>query len=203
MFERVLHGRALETAVSHAVVAPCIPADAIPAPVRVFDQRAVTGSVSLVGHEVTRPLPAEDVVGRVAPGRALIGLIAGQEVEKQARVIESPAPPALPAAPEDLAKQALARGASEEYVVTRSVLVVIAGRDRDPLDTESRGEIEEPRDFIGFLAGKQRAVDGHAEIPFAQQANGRDRLVEYAGLAHGAVVVLPIAVEMDGECQVR
>ena len=41
-------------------------------------------------EQITRPLPAEHGARRVAPRRAVIGLIAGEEIEEEARLEERP-----------------------------------------------------------------------------------------------------------------
>src|SRR5687767_5277641 len=59
----------LVAAVDHAVLAALVLAAAVLRPVGVVHQ-AVEAAVMLVGDEIARPLPALDVAGRVAPGRA-------------------------------------------------------------------------------------------------------------------------------------
>src|SRR5262249_45160224 len=117
--KRVLHhvfdGSALESTVSHAIVAARIATDAIASPVGLLHQLAEAAGVTLIGSEIARTLPAEDVVGGIAPRRALIGSIAGQKIEKQGRLVETPTSRALLAAREDGAKQVLALGASEKH----------------------------------------------------------------------------------------
>src|ERR1700683_2526190 len=87
MAERVVDRRTLESAMRHAVVAARVLADAVLFPLGVIDQRAVARRVSLIGEQVAGPLPAEYVVRRIAPGRALIGLIAGEKIQEQRRMI--------------------------------------------------------------------------------------------------------------------
>src|SRR5262249_22897990 len=123
MGERIVHGGSLEATVSHAVVAARIASHAVLVPLRGLEQRAEARRAPLVGEQITRPLPPEDVVRGIAPRRALIALIAGEKIEKQTRVIEGPAPRAPTPALEDLAKQAFARAAREEHVLARSMVV--------------------------------------------------------------------------------
>src|SRR6266850_4587967 len=119
--ECVIHGRAFISAVSHAVVAGGIAAHTVLFPLGVFHERFERRRIAFVGQQVTRPLPTEQIVGRRAPRGALVGLVAGQEVQEQCRVVEGPAGarPAFrgacgPATLEDLAEQPLARAAAEE-----------------------------------------------------------------------------------------
>src|SRR6185437_762907 len=87
MTERIIDRGAFEAAMRHAVVAARILAHAVLFPFGVFDQRLIGGRIALVGQEVAGPLPTEQVVSRIAPRRALIGLVAGQKIQEQRRVI--------------------------------------------------------------------------------------------------------------------
>src|SRR5215469_3474509 len=81
------HGRRLVTAVRHAVRAPRVLAAPVGVPVGGLDQLLVGLGVP-VGHQVARPLPAEQRVGRDAPRGAGEVLLALEEVEEQRRVVE-------------------------------------------------------------------------------------------------------------------
>src|SRR6202140_6022403 len=110
MTEPVVDRRSLESAMRHAVVAARIFAYAVFFPLSVLDQRPVARRVPLIGEQVARPLPAEYVVGGIAPRRALIGLVAGEKIQEQRGMIERPrnAGGAAAAAAENAAKQLLA-----------------------------------------------------------------------------------------------
>src|SRR5262249_49333087 len=161
-------------------------------------ERLEAGRIALVGQQVTGTLPAEHVERRIAPRRALVGLVAREEVQEQGRVVEGPAGAtglvALAATLEDLAEQPLARAAAEEHVLPRSMVIAVAGRDGDALDTERHGLIEEGRDVVRILATEERAVDGDAEAFTARQLDSRHRLVEHTFLANRLVVPLAAAV---------
>src|SRR5438309_3418440 len=129
--ERVLHRRAFEAAVGHAVVALGVAPDAVLIPARILQQGSVAGRVAFIGEQVAGPLPTEDVIGRVAPRRALIGLVAREKIQEQPGMIEGPAAGAAAAAFEDLAEQPLARAAAQEHILPRSILIAVAWRDRD------------------------------------------------------------------------
>src|SRR6185312_6259964 len=88
MRERIVHCRALEPAMRHAVVTGGVASHAIVIPRGILHQRLECWRITLVSQQITGPLPAEDVVGRRAPGRALIILVAGEKVEEQPGVIE-------------------------------------------------------------------------------------------------------------------
>src|SRR5579872_3768198 len=206
--ERIVDRRTLETAMSHAVVAGGIATHPVLVPLGVFHQGFERGRIALVRQQVAGSLPAEQVIGRCAPGRALIGLVTRQEVQKQAGVIEGPAAGRAPrtlgaAAFEDFAEQALAGAASEEDILPRGMMIAVARRDHDALDPESHRLIEERRDVIRILSAEERAVDRDPEAFAAGETNCSDCLVEHPFLADGLVMPLTAAVQMDGESQIR
>src|SRR5256886_15388847 len=91
------------------------------------------------------------------------------------RSIEGPAAGAAAAAFEDLAEQPLARAASQENVLPRSMLIAVAGRDRDSFDAERHRRIEEVRHLVRGGAAEERAIECHAKAPAAREADCRDR----------------------------
>ena len=90
------HRRGLEAAMDHAVGALLVVADAILVPLGVVHQLAEGLGVALA-QQVAGLLPAEHGARRVAPRRAVIGLVAGQEVQEHARLGERPFPSAIAA----------------------------------------------------------------------------------------------------------
>src|SRR5712691_5868406 len=86
---RLGRGR-LVAAMRHAVRAFLVLAGAVGIPVRGLHQLAERLGVALA-QEVARLLPAENVARRHAPGRAVIGLVAGKEIQEQAGMNEGPA----------------------------------------------------------------------------------------------------------------
>src|ERR1700691_3936164 len=110
MAECIIDRSALESAMRHAVVAARILADAVFIPLGVLDQRPVARRIAFIRQEIAGPLPTENVVSGVAPGRALIGLIAGEEVQEQRRVIERPLLAGGPAAAAEYAAEQLLAG---------------------------------------------------------------------------------------------
>src|SRR5437764_13985715 len=140
----------------HAVVAARAAPRSVALPVGLVHQGAEARGVSLVGEQVARPLPAEDVVGGIAPGRALIGLVAGQEIEEQPRMIERPALAAssCAASPEDLAEQPLARATPEEHVLAGRMGVAVAWGNRDALDLEPHLRIDVLCNSVRCSAGE-------------------------------------------------
>src|SRR5437867_12289328 len=90
--ERVVHGRRLVAAVHHAVAALLV---AAPPPVVLpaggLEQLREARGVAFL-EEIAGALPAEDVVGRVAPRRALEVLLAHEELEEQRGLVEPPPP---------------------------------------------------------------------------------------------------------------
>src|SRR5258707_13384720 len=90
MAECVVDRRTLETAMRHAVVTSRILADSVLIPLGVIDQRLVARRIPLVGVQGARALPTEDVVGGIAPWRALVGLVTGEEIQGKRGVIARP-----------------------------------------------------------------------------------------------------------------
>src|SRR5882762_8607104 len=91
--EGVVHGRRLVAAVHHAVTALLIAAaPPVVLPARGLEKLLEGRRVPLL-EEIAGPLPAEHVVGGIAPGRALEVLLAHEELEEQRRLVEPP--PAL------------------------------------------------------------------------------------------------------------
>ena len=89
--ESLRHSRRLVAAVHHAVLALGIAAlSAVGAPIGRLEQFLIRAAVALL-QQVARALPAEDVVRRVAPGRALEVPIPFEELQEQRRLIEHPA----------------------------------------------------------------------------------------------------------------
>src|SRR6185436_15726090 len=105
MLERVLHGSGLEARMHHAIGALLIIADAVGIPVGGLHQ-LLEGLGIAFADQVAGLLPAEHGAGRIAPRRAVVGLVAGQEVEEQAGLAERPFLAAV-AALEDVAEQLL------------------------------------------------------------------------------------------------
>src|SRR3546814_7706442 len=98
MGDRVGHRSAFIAAVDHAVGALLVVAGAVALPLGLRHQRLEARCIALV-QQVAGPLPAEHVARGVAPRRALVGLVAGEEVEEQARPRDTPFPDLAAAAP--------------------------------------------------------------------------------------------------------
>ena len=77
----------------------------------------------------------------------MIGLVAGEEVEEQARLVERPFLAAV-AAPEDVAEQLLGRRAVEEMLLVGRALIGIARRNGDAVDAERGDLVEEGGDAL-------------------------------------------------------
>src|SRR5690349_21723522 len=105
MLEGVLNCGRLEPRMDHAVGALFVVADAIGIPVGGFHQ-LLEGLGVAFADQIAGLLPAEHGAGWIAPRRAVVGLVAGQEVEEQAGLAERPLLAAV-AALEDIAKQLL------------------------------------------------------------------------------------------------
>src|SRR5690348_4441058 len=126
MAHRVGDRGRLVAAVHHAVRALLVVPRAVRVPVGALHQLAKRLRVTLA-EQIARALPAEHVARRIAPWRAVVLLVAREEVEEQARLAERPRAAATPA-PEHVAKQLLGARAREEMLLVGRTLVRIARR---------------------------------------------------------------------------
>src|SRR3954468_16844146 len=110
----------------HAVGALLVVAGAVGVPIGVVHQ-LLEGLGVTFAEQVAGLLPAEHRARRVAPRRAVVLLVAGQEVEEHARLAERPALAAVAAA-EDVAEQFLGLAAVEEVLLVRRALIRITRR---------------------------------------------------------------------------
>ena len=88
-FCAVDYRRSLKATMNHAVGAFFVIADAVGVPVRFFHQ-LTEGFRIAFAQKITGALPAEDSSGRIAPGRTVVGLIAGQKIEEHCGLGERP-----------------------------------------------------------------------------------------------------------------
>src|SRR5690348_7447624 len=178
----------------HAVGALFVIAGAVGVPVGLRHQLLEALGIALA-EQIARPLPAEDVARRIAPRRAVIGLVAGEEVEEQARLAERPFGAVLGA--EDAAEQFLGLAPIEKVRLVGRALVGIARRHRDAVEPGFHHRVEEARDAFRLGAVEQRAIDVDAEAARLGELDRRRGLLVDAVLAHRVVVHLLVAVEMD------
>src|SRR5262249_47156067 len=152
-------------------------------------------------EEITGLLPAEDVARRVRPGRAVIGLVAGKEIEEQRGLAEAPL--ARLVAAEDVAEQLPGLLAVEAMLLVGRALTGVARRDRQHADADIvHAVVEELRHPLGIGVIEQGGVGVDAEALGLGEPDRLDRLVVDAVLANRLVVMLAVAVEMDRERQI-
>ena len=174
MSDGVVDGGRLVAAMGHAVGAFFIIAGAVFVPVRGFHQ-FLEGRGETLAQEIAGALPAEDIAGRVAPGRAVILLIAGEEIEIERRVAELPA--LAVAEPEDRAEQFFGLFPVQEVFLIGRPFIGIARRDGDAFDVQIVGHVVEERtDFVRGDAIEQGGVDVDAKAAGAQKPDRVDRL---------------------------
>ena len=178
----------------HAVGAFLVIARAVFVPVRVLHQLLESLGVALA-EQIAGALPAEYRPGRVAPRRAVIGLIAGEKIEEQTRLEQRPAW-FSPSASEHVPEQLLGPRAIEEMLLVRRALIGIAGRQRDAIDTERHDAVEELGHPRRLGIAEQRAVDIHPEAFHLGRLYGDDGAVIDSRLANRPVVHLLVAIEM-------
>src|SRR6185503_16369693 len=95
-------------------------------------------------QQVARLLPAEDGARRIAPGRAVIALIAREEVQEHAGLAERPLLVLRPAL-EHVAEQILGLAAIEEVLLVRRALVSVARRNGDTVNAQLHNGVEKFR----------------------------------------------------------
>src|SRR5437762_12868561 len=113
-------GGCFVTAVHHAVGALLVIPGSVRVPIRLFHQRAKGFRIAFA-QQVAGTLPSEDVSGRVAPRRAAVTAVAGEEVEKQARLAERPCACAATST-EDRAEKFFGSRSREEVRLVRRTL---------------------------------------------------------------------------------
>src|SRR5438067_1558155 len=191
---RIDDGGCLVAAVHHALSAFLVIAGAVGVPVSLLHQ-LLEGFRITFAEQIARALPAEIVAGRIAPRRATVGLITGQEIEKQARLIEGPALAVLPS--ENVAEQFLRTTAAEEMRLIGGTLIGISRRDGDPVDAHLGYRVEEARDPLRLGGVEQRHVNVDAKAACLRKPDCLYSSVIDAILANRAVMVFLIAVEMN------
>src|SRR5574338_438542 len=142
----------------HAVGAFFIPPRAVVLPVGSLHQLAERFHITVL-QKIAGSLPSEYVIRGISPRRALIFTPAHQEIQKERRLIEAPAPLAIA---EDLRKQLFCPAALEKVLLIRSLLIAVAGGNYHPLDTElHHGVKKRPHPlWIGII--EQRGIGRHA-----------------------------------------
>src|SRR5579862_9053360 len=124
MAEAVGDSRRFEAAMHHAVRALLIIADSIGVPVGFLHQLPERAGIALA-QEIAGPLPPEDIPRGIAPGRAVVCLIAREEIEKQGRLVERPRLRATTAG-KNSAEQISRSLAAQEMFLIGSALIRIA-----------------------------------------------------------------------------
>src|SRR5947209_427016 len=197
--ERKVHGRGLVPAVDHTVPALVVAAlAAVVLPLRGLDQLLERRRVTLL-EEIAGPLPAEHVVGRVPPRRALVVALAHEELEEQRRLVELPA--ALRAR-QDPREQLVSALPAEEVLLVGSLRVAVARRDHHALDAEVHHGVEELARPERVGAVEERRVRRDPEAPPERRPDRFHRLVVDAVAADRLIVLLAEPVHMDAEREV-
>src|SRR5579875_1838078 len=196
------HRAGLVTAVRHAVAAAGVASPAVLGPVGRLHQFLVGLGVT-VGQQVARALPAEDGVGRDAPGGALELHLALQEVQEQWAVVE---PPVAALALEGFGEQLGGLVGGEETDLVGGFFVGVAGGDHHGVHAQLVvQEIEHLTHRLGGVGVEERGVGRHLEALGLSQLYSCHGLVEDPVAADRLVVALAQAVYVDhpGEQRVR
>ena len=155
-------------------------------------------------QQVAGPLPAEIGARRVAPGRAVELLVAGQEVEEHRGLVELPLLLAAAGllAREDAAEQFLGPLAVEEMLLVGRALIGIAGGDAD-LHAHGGHLVKEGSDLLGLGIVEQGSVDDGAEAALLGLLDRSHGAIVHAFLADRTVMLFPPAIQMHGPGEVR
>src|SRR5213592_3002924 len=197
--EGVVDGRGLVAAVDHAVAALLVAAlAAVVLPLRGLHQLLERRRVAFL-KKVAGTLPAEHVVGRVAPRRALEVALAHEELEEQRRLVELPA--ALRAR-QDPREQLVSALPAEEVLLVGSLRVAVARRDHHALDAEVHHGVEELARPERVGAVEERRVRRDPEAPPERRPDSLHRLVVDAVAADRLIVLFAEPVHMDAEREV-
>ena len=103
---------------------------------------------------------------------------------------------------QDGAEEPAHAGAAHEVGLVGRLVVAVAGREHDALDAHGHDFVKEGADAVGVGAVKEGGVGGDAEAALDGLLDAFDGDVVSAFAADGEVVVLALAVEMDGEGEV-
>src|SRR6185437_9014233 len=156
----------------HAIRAFLVIAGAVRVPIRLVHQLRESLGVAFA-EEIAGPLPAEIIARGVAPRRAMVALIAGEEVEEQRGLAERPFLRAV-AALEDAAEKLLGLAPIEEMRLIGGALIGIARRHGDAIDAARHDIVEEPRHALGIGAVEEGAIDVDAKSPGLRRLDGGD-----------------------------
>ena len=94
------------------------------------------------------------------------------------------------------------RARAEEVLLVGRLVVGIAGREHHAFDAQVHHFVEESAHAVGVGAIEERGVGGDAESALHGLANAFDRDVISAFAADRKIVVLALAIQMDGERQI-
>ena len=100
------------------------------------------------------------------------------------------------------AEQATGAGASHEVLLVGRLVVGISGGDHHALDPDVHHLVEEVAHAVGICAIEQGRVGGHAEAGLDGFADPVESDVESAFAANGKIVMLFLAVHVDGKAQI-
>src|SRR4051812_6096617 len=108
----------------HAVGAFFVISGAVGVPVGLIHQFTESLGIAFA-QQITRALPTEHRAGRIAPRRAVVALVAGEKIQKQARLRERPFL-AVVAAAQNSAEQLFGLLAVQEVLLVGRTLIRVA-----------------------------------------------------------------------------
>ena len=182
----------------HAVGALLVPAGPVVVPVRVLDELPEGRGVAVL-EQITRLLPAENVVRGIAPWRALVVHLAHEEVQKERRLVE---PPVFLGRVQD-AREHLPRPLSlEKVLLIGRLLVTVPRRDHHAFDAQLHHRVEELPHTLGIGIIEQSRIGRDPEPAAEGRLDCPDSHVIDAVPADRQVMLLPEPVHVDAERQI-
>lgn len=167
-------------------------------PLRFIEQLLVGFRVAFL-QQVTRALPAEDVVARHAPRGAIIVNIALEEFEEVRRQIKDPR---FLAAAQDGAEEFLGLFTFEEVLLVGSFLVAVTGGKHHAFDAKAHDIIKEITDILRIGSVEKSGIGRNTEAAFDRFFNGFDGSFKSAIAADGLIMMLAVAVEVNAKGEI-
>jgi len=150
-------------------------------------------------QQVTRLLPAEDVVRWHSPRRALVFPPSHQELEEEWTHVEFPLRPAIA---QDLPEQTARFLAAEEVLLIGRLVVGVTRGKHQAFNTQIHHLVEELAHAFGVRPFEESRIRSHAEAALQGFAHSLYRFVVGSFAADGEIVVLAQAVHVNDEREI-
>lgn len=199
MPHRVHHRRGLKTTMHHACFTPLVSVGTIPGPIRGRHQFLKSFSISVI-YQVAGPLPAKNIVGRIAPGRTSIVLSTREKIQIEFTVIENPL--AHFTQLEQLSEELDGILTSRELALHRGLFVSKSRSDGHTLNTQSADKIQKAGRIFRCFTIIESSIGSHSESGGLEHTNCCHRLIKNTLSAHKTIMPLAQAIQVNAERQV-